>query len=162
MTEVEQRYSQIKNEMLAINWGMQHFHTFLYGTEFTLHTDQKPIVNILKNPLINATARIERLYLKVQQYVFKVIHQEGKSNPSDYLSRYAISKELTCSQSTENFVTKNNIPDHMSLQEIQGHTKKDHMLQLIQLCIENGKNFQNEPELSNFKNIQNELSMVLS
>lgn len=162
LTEVEQRYSQIEKEMLAISWGMQHFHTFLYGTEFTLHTDQKPIVNILKNPLINATARIERLYLKVQQYVFKVIHQEGKSNPSDYLSRYAISKELTSSQSTENyvnFVTKNNIPDHMSLQEIQEHTKKDHILQLIQLCIENGKNFNNEPELSNFKNIQNELSI---
>ena len=27
-------------------WGMEKFHYFLYGKQFTLETDQKPVVSI--------------------------------------------------------------------------------------------------------------------
>ena len=37
--------------MLETIWGMEKFHYFLYGKEFTLETDQKPLVSIYKKPL---------------------------------------------------------------------------------------------------------------
>lgn len=49
LTKTEQRYSQIEREMLAISWGIQHFHLYLYGTTFVLHTDSKPLIGILNN-----------------------------------------------------------------------------------------------------------------
>lgn len=88
LTPTEQRYSQIEKEMLAVSWVLQHFHIYLYGTHLRLHTDHKPLVNILTNPRLNANARIERLCLKIQQYAFSVTHQKGIDNPADYLSRH--------------------------------------------------------------------------
>lgn len=88
------------------------------------------------------------------------MHQEGKSNPSDYLSRYVIYKEANTSSSIENyisFITKNNIPDHMSLEEVREHTKCDTVLQLIQQCLQDNIDFKVKPELVIFKNIQHEL-----
>ena len=34
--------------MLSDIWGMEKFHYFLYGKQFTLETDQKPLVSIYK------------------------------------------------------------------------------------------------------------------
>ena len=47
LSNVEQRYSQTEKEALAIVWSIEHFHMFLYGNDFTLITDHKPLeVNI--------------------------------------------------------------------------------------------------------------------
>ena len=43
LTNVEQRYSQTEKEALAIVWAVEHFHLFLFGNEFTLVTDHKPL-----------------------------------------------------------------------------------------------------------------------
>lgn len=77
------------------------------------------------------------------------------------MSRYAISRELTSSSSVDkyiNFITSQNIPDQMSLQEIQANTKNDKILQEIQQCLLQGVDFKTRPEISSFKNIQHELS----
>ena len=36
LTPVEQRYSQTEREALSIAWGIQHFHLYLYGSDFRL------------------------------------------------------------------------------------------------------------------------------
>lgn len=43
LTDVEKRYSQTEKEALAIVWGAEHFHLYLYGKDFTLVTDHKPL-----------------------------------------------------------------------------------------------------------------------
>ena len=40
LTKVEQKYSQTEREALAIVWGVEHFHQYLYGSLFTIITDQ--------------------------------------------------------------------------------------------------------------------------
>lgn len=47
---VEQRYSQTEKEALAIVWGIEHFHMYLFGAPFTLITDHKPLQLIYNNP----------------------------------------------------------------------------------------------------------------
>ncbi|KAK9739157.1 RNase H-like domain found in reverse transcriptase [Popillia japonica] len=88
LTATEGRYSQIEKEMLAITWAMKHFHIYLFGVNFCLHTDHKPLVSILQNPKSNPSARIERLRLRIQAYTFITHHQKGSSNPADYISRH--------------------------------------------------------------------------
>ena len=46
LTKTEQNYQNLEREALGTIWGMQKFHYFLYGKEFTLETDQKPLVSI--------------------------------------------------------------------------------------------------------------------
>ena len=50
LTKTEQSYENLEREALGTIWGMEKFHYFLYGKEFTLETDQKPLVSIYKKP----------------------------------------------------------------------------------------------------------------
>ena len=46
------------------NMGMEKFHYFLYGKEFTLETDQKPLVSIYKKHMVEISPRIQRLVVR--------------------------------------------------------------------------------------------------
>ena len=43
LTETQKGYMAIELESLAVAWAMEKFHHFLYGNQFTLETDQKPL-----------------------------------------------------------------------------------------------------------------------
>ena len=67
---------------------MEKFHHFLYGKEFTLETDQKPLVSIYKKHMIDICARVQRLIVKSFPYLpFKVVYKMGTDIPvADALS----------------------------------------------------------------------------
>ena len=44
LTGSEKNYQNLEWECLVTIWGMEKFHYFLYGKEFTLETNQKPLV----------------------------------------------------------------------------------------------------------------------
>ena len=48
LAKTEQNYQNLEQEALGTIWGMEKFHYFLYGKEFTLETDQKALVSIHK------------------------------------------------------------------------------------------------------------------
>lgn len=88
LTPVEQRYSQMEREALAIVWSCEYFHLYLYGAEFNMITDHKPLELIFNNPKSKPTGRIERWALRLQPYKYKVIYKAGKTNSADYMSRH--------------------------------------------------------------------------
>ena len=68
---------------------MEKFHYFLYGKEFTLETDQKPLVSIYKKHMVDISHRVQRLIVRSFPYQpFTVIYKKGKDIPvADALSR---------------------------------------------------------------------------
>ena len=69
LTGVERRYSQTEREALGL----------MYGMEFTLLTDHKPLETIYSTSSRNS-ARIERWVLRLQPYKFRVHYVPGKQN----------------------------------------------------------------------------------
>ena len=67
---------------------MKKFHYFLFGKEFTLETDQKPLVNIYKGHMIDISPRVQRLIVSSFPYLpFKVVYKKGTDIPvADALS----------------------------------------------------------------------------
>ena len=49
LTDVEKRYSQTDREMLAVVYGVEHFHMYLYGSDFTVITDHKPLLGLISS-----------------------------------------------------------------------------------------------------------------
>ena len=46
LSSTETRYSRIEREALACVWATERFHDYLFGKEFTLLTDSKPLVSL--------------------------------------------------------------------------------------------------------------------
>ena len=78
LTECQSRYSKIDREMLAIVHGVQQFHTYLYGHEFKIITDHKPLVTICSKPLHAALPCLQRMVLMIQGYDYNIQHRSGK------------------------------------------------------------------------------------
>ena len=89
LTKTEQNYQNLEREALGTIWGMEKFHYFLYGKEFTLETDQKPLVSIYKKHMVDISPRVQRLIVRSFPYQpFTVIYKKGKDIPvADALSR---------------------------------------------------------------------------
>ncbi len=94
LNECQSRYSNIEREMLAVVHGIQRFHTYLFGQQFTVITDHKPLVAICAKPLHAAPPRLQRMLLKIQGYNFTIQYRPGTEMVlADTLSRLPNPKE---------------------------------------------------------------------
>ena len=89
LTKTEQNYQNLEREALGTIWGMEKFHYFLYGKEFTLETDQKSLVSIYKKHMIDISPRVQRPIVRsVPHLPFKVVYKKGADIPvADALSQ---------------------------------------------------------------------------
>ena len=86
LKQSERNYSVIEKECLAIVWAIQKFSRYLYGTEFLLETDHKPLMYLNKARVANA--RLMRWALMLQPYRYRIMAIKGSENVgADYLSR---------------------------------------------------------------------------
>ena len=72
LTDVKRRYSQMEKEALALVWACERFNLYVYGHDFELETDHKPLECIYKSTS-KPSARIERWVLSLQSYSFQVV-----------------------------------------------------------------------------------------
>lgn len=49
----EKTNSEIEKECLAIVWGIEHFHRYIFGTEFVLETDDTPLSYLQTDKVLN-------------------------------------------------------------------------------------------------------------
>ena len=66
LAPAERNYSQLEKEGLAIIFGVKRFHSYLFGRDFVILSDHKPLRHIFKEdnatPVL-ASARIQRCAL---------------------------------------------------------------------------------------------------
>ena len=91
LTASERNYSQLEKEALSLVFAVQKFHQYLYGREFTLCTDHKPLTTILgpkKGIPPIAAARLQRWALQLAAHNYTIQFRPTKAHANaDALSR---------------------------------------------------------------------------
>ena len=78
LMDTETRYANIERELLAIVYGCEKFHTYLYRRAFIMETDHKPLKMISLKNLTAAPACLQRMLLCLQQYDLVITYQPGR------------------------------------------------------------------------------------
>jgi hypothetical protein len=80
LAPAERNYAQVEREGLAVTFGVSHFHRYLYGRQFTIVTDHKPLLGLIGEHRAissNASARIQRWSLLLSAYDYKLTYRSG-------------------------------------------------------------------------------------
>ena len=78
LSDTEKRYPNIDREMLACVFGAERFHTYVFGKHFTIESDHQPLEIISKKSVNAASARIQRMLLRLQRYDYTITYRPGK------------------------------------------------------------------------------------
>ena len=138
LADVEKRYSQTEKEALGMVWACERLHMYLYGTDFEILTDRKPL-KFIYSKKSQPSARVNRWVLRLQPYRLTVRHIPGKENIADSLYRLTRNKASTdlSSEAEEyvRFVAENLIPQALSTREIERASDADKELSNVRKCV---------------------------
>ncbi|KAL7641285.1 UNVERIFIED_CONTAM: hypothetical protein RMT77_008423 [Armadillidium vulgare] len=85
LTMREKAYSTIEKEGLGILFGIKKFDNYLFGKEFVLQIDHRPLIFMQKIKYTNT--RVMRWALFLQKYKFRIESIKGVNNTAaDYMS----------------------------------------------------------------------------
>ena len=144
LTASERNYQNLERECLAMIWAMEKFHYFLYGKEFTLETDQKPLVLVYRKHMVEISPRIQRLIVRGFPYQpFDVQYRKGMEIPlADALSRVTptpVEEDgIQLPIVAVNLITSNLPVSSTEIDQIHGETSKDPTLTLLRHYIHMG------------------------
>jgi hypothetical protein len=159
LTKAEKNYSQIEKEGLSIIFVVTKFHKFIFGREFTLETDHKPLLSIFcskKGIPVYTANRLQRWALTLLNYSFKIKYiKTTEFGYADVLSRLiasyprpdedfvivSIQFEETVAESLNESLEK----IQLTFQMIRSETLKDPVLQEVSKYVVSGwpKNLKN-------------------
>ena len=77
LSDTESRYENIERELLAVIFGGERFHTCVYGKEFRIESDHKPLENVQNENIAPAPPRLQRMLLRLQLYDAKIKYRPG-------------------------------------------------------------------------------------
>ena len=144
MKEAQKRYAMIEKELLAVVFGCERFHQYIYGRKISIQSDHKPLESILKKPLANTPPRLQRMLLRLQKYDIDLTYKPGKeillvdTQSRAHLSD--IAEEINKEEMTAHthMVTSSKSITDKRLVLIKEETKKDEELQRMINYIEMG------------------------
>lgn len=135
LTDCQRRYAQIEKELLAIVYGYEKFHQYVYGKNIQVESDHKPLESIFKKPLHQAPMRLQGMLLRLQRYSLKVTYQPGKDlHKADALSRAFLNEkneELLEKELEVNMITHHLPMSEEKLQKFMAATAEDHEMHLL-------------------------------
>ena len=136
LSPAETRYANIEREMLAVVFGCERFHNYVFATRFIVQSDHKPLEMITRKNLFAAPTRLQRMLLRVQPYDFKLIYKPGKEMLiADALSRQPLDAsehiDIDIQISPVQFATQ-------KIENLKLETSRDETLQALLHVIHNG------------------------
>lgn len=172
-TKSECNYSQVEKESFACVWAILHFHIYLFGSKFTLVTDNRAASIIFDKQLDSnrkTPLRIQVWRSKLTQYNFDTKLIEGVNNIADYLSRCLIQSQRsnqTCYikaliAETEMHLTDSilrNINEDLRVDTLIKETNKDPILSDIKSCLINKKPLKRSKENDQYRSHFEDMSI---
>ena len=112
----QRKYSAPQRECLAMIWGIERFHYYLYGRKFTLLTDHDSL-KWLKS-LKSSNKMFFRWTLRLNEYDFNVLPKPGIENgDADGLSRFQVFHTFFTYEQIKNFVRTAQVPEELTKSE---------------------------------------------
>ena len=98
LNSTEKKYSQLDKEGLSIMFGISKFHKYIFGRQFVIWTDHKPLLGLLhegKSIPPMASCRIQRWGLKLAGYHYTLRHRPGAEHSNaDAMSRLPLDETV--------------------------------------------------------------------
>jgi hypothetical protein len=103
LTAVEVRYNNTTEwECLALVESCKHWHVYLINRPFKVFLDHKPLITCMKGSKEASTTRLQRWFIKLQQYIMDIQHIKGTDNiVSNAWSRKPLAHSVLYLQSRE-------------------------------------------------------------
>lgn len=145
LAPAEKNYSQIEKEALAIIWGIEKFHKYIYGRRFILQTDHRPLITIYgskRGVSAHASNRLLRWGLKLNCYDFDINTKQfgyvdmlsrlipKNNNPEDLV----VANIRLVEESQVLQATAAHLP--VSFKDIKAATLEDNTMQLVKSYIQ--------------------------
>ena len=119
MNNAQKNYAMIEKELLAVLFGCERFHQFIYGKKFTIINDHKPLQSIFKKSLNSAPLRLQRMMLRLQKYDIEFVYKPGKDLLiADALSRAFLNETSEEIPEKEIVALINSIIDNLSISDV--------------------------------------------
>uniref|UniRef100_A0A8C1WPY5 Reverse transcriptase RNase H-like domain-containing protein n=1 Tax=Cyprinus carpio TaxID=7962 RepID=A0A8C1WPY5_CYPCA len=131
LNAAEKNYSQLEKEGLAVIFGVKKFHTYLYGRQFTIVTDHKPLISLfneLREVPQMASPRIQRWAVTLGGYEYTIVYKAGKEHQNaDGLSRLPLTEkgvETPAEEERVLLLEENDVP-LVKAEQVRKWTDKD-------------------------------------
>ena len=72
LTGIETNYANIERECLSVCFGLEKFHTYLYGWHVIIENDHKLLEMIQHKPIHVAPPRLQQMLLHMQKYDYTI------------------------------------------------------------------------------------------
>lgn len=142
LSDAQRRYAQIEKELLAIVYGCEKFHQYVYGKDILVESDHKPLEAIFKKALYQAPSRLQRMLLRLQRYSLNIVYKPGKEmHIADALSRAFLNEQtedLLGEELEVNWVTQQLPVSEEKLNMFREATAADPEMQLLHKVAMNG------------------------
>ena len=124
LNDVESHYANIERVCLSVCFGLEEFHTYVYGRHVLVENDHKTLEMIQHKPIHIAPPRLQQMLLHMQKYDYTMHYKPGKD--------MVLANHLSCFPSNTNYLP---IPLVQNTQYVQLSTAD---LDIIQGSVESG------------------------
>ena len=165
LTSSQRNYSQLEREALALVFGVQHFHSYLFGHHFELVTDHQPLLALLhehRPTSSQASARVRCWSLLLSAYEYSITFRRTQAHQNaDALSRLPLPETQKESPIPPELVllTEHLEDSPVTASHIRIWTRRDPVLSKVQQYVERGWPSRCDPSLAVYSSKRNELSI---
>ena len=159
----EKNYAPIEGEMLAVVYGIKKFHYYLYGRQFKVKSDHKPLKFIHKKNLGLAPPRLRGMLMSIWPYDYHIEHAPGSEMVlPDTFSRLsqADTNEMPGLKIEINSLVE--ISDSR-LKQLKQETESNSTMKKLKIMVENGwpsSIKKVDPEIRTFWSLRDDISLL--